>query len=128
MEASPGLEQRREHIAAARELLTGIADSLWQVPGSGGLGELLGGVDALSASCDAARVAIVSEAIGRGDASGGAAAMTVTQWVRHHAPSTRAGGAGQLVAVAVAFAKPVNASIKDAVEAGRLPVRSAAVV
>ncbi|KQZ88753.1 hypothetical protein ASD62_04960 [Phycicoccus sp. Root563] len=128
MEASPGLEQRREHIAAARELLTGIADSLWQVPGSGGLGELLGEVDALSASCDAARVAIVSEAIERGDASGGAAAMTVTQWVRHHAPSTRAGGAGQLVAVAVAFAKPCNQPIKEAVDAGRLPVRSAAVV
>ncbi|KQU70464.1 HNH endonuclease signature motif containing protein [Phycicoccus sp. Root101] len=128
MEASPGLEQRREHIAAARELLTGIADSLWQVPGSGGLGELLGEVDALSASCDAARVAIVSEAIERGDTSDGSAAMTVTQWVRHHAPSTRAGGAGQLVAVAVAFAKPCNQPIKEAVDAGRLPVRSAAVV
>ncbi len=127
MDGSPRLEQRRSGIASARAALTGIAESLWEAP-SGGLGELLGQVDALSASCEAARVAIVGEAIERGDTSDGPQAMTVTQWVRHHAPSTRAGGAGQLVAVAVAFAKPVNASIKAAVEAGRLPVRSAAVV
>jgi hypothetical protein len=55
-------------------------------------------------------------------------AMTPTQWVRLHAPTTRAGGAGQAVALAVAFGKPVNAAVKRAVDAGRLPVRSAATV
>ena len=54
--------------------------------------------------------------------------MTVTQWVRHHAPSTRAGGAGTVVAVAQAFQKQVNAPVQEAVEAGRLPVASAAAV
>jgi hypothetical protein len=54
--------------------------------------------------------------------------MTPTQWVRHHAPSTRAGGAGQIVAVAQAFEKAANAPVREAVESGRLPVRSAAVV
>jgi hypothetical protein len=82
-------------------------------------------------ACDAGRVAVVREAMQRGETSGGAAAMTVTQWVRHHAPSTRAGGAGgaaTVVAVAQAFQKQVNAPVKDAVDVGRLPVASAAAV
>jgi hypothetical protein len=123
-----GVEQRRVRVAAARAALAGIDASLWQVPGGGGLGEFLGEVDALGAVCEAARVAIVGEAMDRGECCDGAAAMTVTQWVHHHAPSTRSGGAGQLVAVAQAFAKAVNAPVKAAVESGRLPVRSAAVV
>ena len=63
-----------------------------------------------------------------GETGEGSAVMTVTQWVRHHAPSTRAGGAGQLVAVAQAYRKPANAPIVQAIQAGVLPVRSAAVV
>jgi hypothetical protein len=128
MQGSLTVEQRREWIAAAREALTGIESSLWQVPGGGGLADLLGEVDALSATCESAKVAIVGEAMEPGETSDGSAAMTVTQWVRHHAPSTRAGGAGQLVAVAQAFGKPTNAPITEAVQSGRLPVRSAAVV
>ena len=89
---------------------------------------LLGEVDALGAACEAAKVAIVGEAMERGETSDGAAALTITQWVRRHAPSTRAGGAGQVVAVAAAFGKPVNAPVQEAVQAGVLPVRSAAVV
>jgi hypothetical protein len=88
-------------------------------------------VDALGMACDAGRVAVVHEAMQRGETSGGPAAMTVTQWVRHHAPSTRAGGAGgaaTVVAVAQAFQKQLNAPVKEAVEAGRLPVPSAAAV
>jgi hypothetical protein len=73
-------------------------------------------------------VAVTREALHRGETSGGSAAMTPAQWVRHHAPSTRAGGAGQVVSVAKAFDKPSNAPVKEAVESGRLPVRSAAAV
>jgi hypothetical protein len=54
--------------------------------------------------------------------------MSVAQWVRHHAPSTVAGGAGTVVAVATAFGKTANAPVKHAVESGRIPVRSAASV
>jgi hypothetical protein len=64
-------------------------------------------------------VALVHEAMQRGETSGGPAAMTTVQWVRHHAPSTRAGGAGgagAVVAVAQAFQKRVNAPVKEAVE------------
>jgi hypothetical protein len=54
--------------------------------------------------------------------------MTTVQWARHHAPSTVAGGAGTVVAVAQAFQKRTNAPVKEAVESGRLPVGSAAAV
>ena len=95
-----------------------------------GLAELLGEVDALGGACDAARVS----GHGRGhrprrDQRRHVAAMTVTQWVRHHAPTTRAGGAGQVAALAAAFAKPANAAVKrGGVTTVRLPVRSAAAV
>jgi uncharacterized protein DUF222 len=131
MEGALTLEQRRERIAAAREALRGLDAALWQAPSGGGpagLAGLLGEVDALGSACDAARVAVVGEALERGETSGGSAAMTATQWVRHHAPSTRAGGAVQVVALAQAFGKAANAPVKEAVDAGRLPVRCAAVV
>lgn len=131
MQGSLSLEQRRERIAAAREALRGFDAALWQAPSGGGpagLDGLLSDVDELGLACDAARVAVVGEAMGRGETSGGSAAMTLTQWVRHHAPSTRAGGAQQVVAVAQAFGKAANAPVKEAVDTGRLPVRSAAVV
>lgn len=131
MEGSLSLEQRRERIAAAREALRGFDAALWQAPSGGGpagLDGLLSDVDELGLACDAARVAVVGEAMGRGETTGGSAAMTLTQWVRHHAPSTRAGGAQQVVALAQAFGKAANAPVREAVDAGRLPVRSAAVV
>ena len=129
--AGVSLAQCREQIAAARSAVSALGSVLWQAPsggGAAGLAGLLGEVDDLGLACDAARVAVVGEAMDRGETSGGSAAMTVTQWVRHHAPSTRAGGAGTVVAVAQAFQKQVNAPVKEAVDAGRLPVASAAVV
>ncbi|MDF2093165.1 hypothetical protein P0Y31_12495, partial [Knoellia sp. 3-2P3] len=135
MEGRPGQElsvaEHRRRIAAARSSLSALGSVLWQVPSGGGpdgLAGLLGEVDALGMACDAGRVAVVHEAMERGETSGGPAAMSVTQWVRHHAPSTRAGGAGTIVAVAQAFQKQVNAPVKEAVESGRLPVGSAAAV
>lgn len=128
MEAGLTLEQRRQRVTAAREALAGLGSVLWQAPSGGGLGELLTEVDALGSSCDAARVAVVGEALERGETSDGALALTPVQWVRSHAPSTRSGGAGQLVTVAQAFGKAVNAPVKAAVQSGRIPVRSAAVV
>ena len=59
MQGSLTVEQRCERIAAAREALTGLGDALWQVPGGGGLGALLGEVDALGATCESAKVEIV---------------------------------------------------------------------
>ena len=77
---------------------------------------------------ESARVVVAREAMGRGEAGSGVLALTPVQWVRRHAPSLRAGGAGQVVAVAEAFAVAGNAPVKAAVLSGVLPVRSAAVV
>ncbi|MDF2092701.1 hypothetical protein P0Y31_10130, partial [Knoellia sp. 3-2P3] len=125
------LAQCRDKLAAASEAMRALGDVLWQAPSGGGpdgLAGLLGEVDALVLAGEAGRVAVVREAMERGETSGGPAAMTTVQWVRHHAPSTRAGGAGTIVAVAQAFQKQVNAPVKEAVESGRLPVGSAAAV
>ena len=131
MEEGLSLAQHRERIAAARASLGALDEALWQVAsggGAAGLAGLLTEIDSLGGACDAARVAVTAEAMDRGETSGGSAALTPTQWVRLHGPTTRAGGAGQVVALAVAFGKPVNAAVKRAVDAGRLPVRSAAAV
>lgn len=125
------LAEHRDRLAAARSSLSALSHVLWQVPSGGGpdgLAGLLGEVDALGAACDAGRVAVTREAMDRGETSDGPAAMSTVQWVRHHAPSTRAGGAGTVVSVAQAFGKRVNAPVQAAVEAGRLPVVSAAAV
>ena len=71
---------------------------------------------------------VAAEAMARGETGSGALALTPVAWVRRHAPSTVAGGAGQVVALAEAFAVSGNAVVKDAVMSGVLPVRSAAVV
>ena len=135
MEGSPAqglsLAEHRERIAAARSSLSALGAVLWQAPSGGGaegLAGLLGEVDGLVMAGEAARVAVTREALDRGETSGGSAAMTPTQWVRHHAPSTRAGGSGTVVALAQAFGKTINQPVEQAVEAGRLPARSAAVV
>ena len=63
-----------------------------------------------------ARVVVTAEAIGRGETGAGPrAALSPVAWVRRHAPSTVAGGAGQVVAVAEAFAVAGKAPVKDAV-------------
>ena len=123
--------QCREQIVAARSAVAALREVLWQVPSGGGpdgLSGLLGEIDGLVTAGEAARVAVVHEAMNRGETSGGPAAMSTVQWVRHHAPSTKAGGAGTVVAVAQAFQKQVNAPVREAVDSGRLPVVSAAAV
>ncbi len=131
MEGMPGsavtLAEVRERVAAAREGLSILGSELWRA-GSAELGELMGEVDGLVSAGEAARVVVTREAMDRGEPGSGALAMTPVQWVRAHAPSTRSGGAAQVVAVAEAFGVPGNSAVKEAVLTGGLPVRSAAVV
>jgi len=127
MEGDLTLEQRRQRLAGSREALQGLDSELWRT-GAGELGPLLGVVDDLGGACDAARVAVVGEALARGETSGGAAATTTVGWVRQWAPSMRSGGAGQLVTVAQSFTKTENAPVKVALDSGRVPVRAAAAV
>ena len=114
-------------MVAAGEAVDGLDGELWRA-GSAELAVIMAEADRMVAAGEAARVAVLAEAMSRGEIGSGAAALTPVQWVRRHAPSTRAGGAAQVVAVAQAFAVPGKAPVKDAVLSGVLPVRSAAVV
>ncbi len=114
-------------VAAACDALSGLGAELWRA-GSAELAAVMGEVDRLVVLGEAARVEVTGEALRRGEPGSGARAMTPVQWVRAHAPSTRAGGAAQVVAVAEAFAVSGLAAVKAAVVSGVLPVRSAAVV
>jgi Domain of unknown function (DUF222)/HNH endonuclease len=114
-------------MVAARDAVDGLARELWAA-GSTELEEAMGEADAMVAAGEAARVLILAEAMSRGETGAGVLALTPVQWVRAHAPTTRGGGAQQVVAVAQAFAVGGNAAVKDAVVSGVLPVRSAAVV
>ena len=120
------LAARRRALEAARTALTGVGEVLHQAGGDE-LGPLLGELDRLVVAGEAGRVAVVGEAMARGEVES-RRAQTVVQWLTSWAPSLLAGGAGQVVAVATAFGKPVNAPVQQAVDAGSLPVRSAATV
>jgi hypothetical protein len=127
----PSLAECRALIAATTAALRGVGQVVWEAPSGGGedgLSGLMGEVDALVSAGEAGRVAVLREAMNRGEDSGGSAALTTAQWVRHHAPSTRAGGSAVIVSVASAFGKRVNAPVKEAVESGRIPVKAAAAV
>ncbi len=114
-------------MVAACEAVDGLGRELWRA-GSGELEQVMAEADRMVAAGEAARVAVLAEVISRGEVSSGVEALSPVQWVRRHAPSTRAGGAAQVVAVAQAFAVPGRTAVKDAVLSGVLPVRSAAVV
>ncbi|MDQ2754999.1 MAG: hypothetical protein M3Y71_00265, partial [Actinomycetota bacterium] len=62
------LTDRRAAVAAAREALTGLAVVLWQAQGDE-LGPLFREVDDLSRAVEAARVAILGEAVDRRETS-----------------------------------------------------------
>jgi hypothetical protein len=114
-------------MVSACEALDGLGAQLWRA-GSSELEEMMTEADRMVSAGEAARAVVLAEAMSRGETGSGALALTPVQWVRRNAPSTRAGGAAQVVAVAQSFAVTGLSAVKDAVVSGELPVRSAAVV
>jgi len=112
-------------VTAATSLLTGLSEVVVQA-GNDQLGPFLREVDDLSRQVDAARVAILAEALSRGVVAGSDCA-TAAGWVIQWAPSFRAGGAGQLVKVAHATRSVRNLALAAAVLGARVSVRNAAV-
>lgn len=125
--ALSGLAERRAAMEGACAALAGLHDVLFEAGGTE-LGPLLGLVDRLLSAAELGRVVVTGEAMARGEIGVRGAALSPAQWVRAHAPSTRAGGAGVVVSVAADFAKPVNAPVVSAARAGRIAVRTAAAV
>ena len=106
-------------------LLAGLAEAEVAV-GNPELGPFFRQVDDLSRRVEAARVAILAEALSRRVVAGSDCA-TASGWVIQWAPSFRAGGAAQLVAVAQATRAVRNAGLAAAVLGARVGVRNAAV-
>ena len=137
LSAPVGLASRRVAVAAAVVAVRGLGSELFAAVGSE-LGPILGELDGLGQACAAAQVAVVAEAVDRGEVStggsgggaggGGPRALSAVGWVVEHAPSLRAGGARAVVSLAQAFTKVSNAPVAAALVSGRVPVRSAAVV
>ena len=124
------LAERRARIAAAREALVGFDAELWQAPSGGGpdgLAGLLGEVDALGVGVRRGPGGGGREAMDRGETSGGPAAMTTAVGAppRPLDEGRRCGPGGRR---RPGVRKAVQRPVKHAVNAGRLPVRSAAVV
>lgn len=114
------LTDRRAALAAAAEALAGLESALWQADGSE-LGELLGIADQLVTRGAAARVAVTSEAVSRGEVAATRWGST-RQWVAGHAPSLATGGAGLVARAVEELARPEHRQVRDAVLATRVSV------
>src|SRR5665811_1074208 len=110
--------QGRAAVSAAATWLVGLRESMFAV-GNTELGPFFRQVDDLSRQVEAARVAILAEALSRGVVAG-SDCPSVTSWVIQWVPSYRAGGAAQLVSVAQASRATRNAGLAAAVLGARV--------
>jgi hypothetical protein len=111
---------RRAAVRAVSAALLGF-DGVVHQAGSAELGPLFAELDQLKKLVAAAQVAVLDQALSRGEVKASDAASSAG-WVRHWGLSYRAGGAAALVRVAEAVAKPDNAPLAEAVLAARVPV------
>lgn len=117
--------KRRRVLEAACAALEGIDAELWAAHG-GELGPLMALVDRLGERAGAARVAVLGEAVDRGEA--GDRPGSVHAWLLQWAPSLRAGGSAQLVRVLEATREQRYAQLRQALLGARVPVGNAACV
>ena len=119
------IARARAAVAEASAALADLSESVHAV-GNTELEVFFGEVDELSRQLEAARVAILGQALSRGVVAESDAA-NATAWVIHCAPSYRAGGAAQLVRVTRATAAVRNTGLGAAVLGARVGIRNAAV-
>ena len=125
MTGNPSIEQRRAAVAAASSLLAGLGAVASGV-GNADLGPFFRDVDDLARQVEAARVALLGEALSRGVVAG-SDAPSAAAWVIQWAPSFHAGGAAQLVTVTHATRAVRNVGLAAAVLGARVGVCNAAV-
>src|SRR3954447_13952570 len=117
--------ERLASVRAASAALVGFGGVVHQA-GSAELGPLFAELDQLKTLAEAAQVAVLDQALSRGEVRASDAASPAG-WVGQWGTSYRAGGAAALVRVTTAVAKPDNAPLREAVLGARVPVCSAAV-
>ena len=119
--ASASMADRAESLAAARVALAGLGETLWQASGHE-LADLLTALDEVCALAAAGRVAVVREAVTRGEVSASQAG-SLTAWIAQHAPSLAvAGGCAQVATVVEAGGRMTTAPVTAAVCEGRVPI------
>src|SRR6185436_1837857 len=119
------IARARAAVAEASAALADLSESVHAV-GNTELEVFFGEVDDLSRQLEAARVAILGQALSRGVVAQSDRANP-TSWVIGCAPSYRAGGAAQLVRVTRATQAVRNTGLAGAVLGARVGVRNAAV-
>lgn len=125
MAGGMSLAKRRKALERACAALEGLDDALWAAQGVD-LGPLMSLVDRVGEVAGAGRVAVLAEAVDRGEAGGGTAGAQ--RWLREHAPSLRTGGSARVAGVVEHIRLPRYAALRDAVLEARVPVSGAAVV
>jgi hypothetical protein len=140
MDEMVSMRERRTALASARAALTGIGSVLWQESGVQ-LGPVLREIDDLGRLVEAARVAVVEEAMTRGEmrshtgphseSEGSldevAAGLVGVAWAREWAPTLKAGGAAAMVRLTERLRSHERSQLREAVLTGRVGVRNAAV-
>ena len=130
MEDSRGavsLTDRVTTLQAARDVLSGLAEVLWQAQGAE-LAGVLTLMDEVAGLAGAGRVAVTREAFTRGEVAASQAG-SLTGWVAEHAPGLAvAGGGGQVAAVVEAGLRRATRPVTDAACSGRVPVPVAVAV
>ena len=121
-----GVEAARSAVAAATTSLTALAQSVFAV-GNTELGPFFRDLDDLGRQVEAARVAVLAQALGRGVVAQ-SDSPSPASWAIGWGPSLRAGGAGRLVTVAQATRAVRNAALAAAVLGARVGVINASVV
>lgn len=122
-----GMSFAKRHMALQRACaaLEGLEAELWRVP-SADLGPLMSLVDSLGERVGGARVAVLGEAVERGETGKGTAGAHA--WLLQWAASYRSGGSAQLVRVVDATREERYAQLRQAMLAARVPVANAACV
>jgi hypothetical protein len=117
--------RRRGAVEQACRALEGLSAQLWQCQGSE-LGPFMALVDRLGEQVEASRVAVLAEAVDRGETGPGTHGAHA--WLLEWAPSFRAGGSARVVKVVDAVRETRYAGLAAAVLAARVPVGNAACV
>ncbi len=123
-----GVTEVRALMAETTEALRGLRGVLWQA-GGGALGEILGALGELALITDAAEVAVIGEAVIRGEHESASVPLALGDWVSAH---SRRYPTGAMCARPVRLAREITKRVlpdrlTEAVLTGAAPVAAASV-
>ena len=127
MEGGAALRELVGTVTDGLAALRGLQDVLWQAGGSE-LGELFGTLDAIKREAEAGQVAVLVEAMDRGETKSAATGGSHHGWITHWGQSYVAQGTSRLLRVAEAVRSGKVAPFTDAVKSARVGILNADLV